>query len=68
MGKDHAVVWTLANDDIARCSGKLPLFLKEVGFAVQELLPRYKGVQFLLATKHAEAQVGGRHEKGDGAR
>jgi ubiquinone/menaquinone biosynthesis C-methylase UbiE len=32
-------------------AGKLPLFLKEVGFAVQELLPRYKGVQFLLATK-----------------
>ncbi len=49
-------------------AGKLPLFLKEVGFAVQELLPRYKGVQFLLATKDAEAQVGGRHENGDGAR
>ncbi len=49
-------------------AGKLPLFLKEVGFAVQELLPRYKGVQFLLATKDVEAQVGGRHENGDGAR
>jgi len=49
-------------------AGKLPLFLKEVGFAVQELLPRYKGVQFLLATKDAEAQVGGKHENGDGAR
>src|SRR6266704_1843636 len=32
-------------------AGKLPLFLKEVGFAVQELPPRYRGVQFLLATK-----------------
>ncbi len=32
-------------------AGKLPLFLEEAGFAVQELLPRYKGVQFLLATK-----------------
>lgn len=47
---------TLAQADEARYiqdnkAGKLPLFLKEVGFAVQELLPRYKGVQFLLATK-----------------
>jgi len=25
-------------------------------------------VQFLLATKDVEAQVGGRHENGDGAR
>jgi len=46
----------LAQADEARYNqdnkaGKLPLFLKEVGFAVQELLPRYKGVQFLLATK-----------------
>ena len=40
--------------------GKLPLFLKEVGFAVQELPPRYKGVHFLLATKDAEAQERGK--------
>ena len=39
--------------------GRLPIFLEEVGFAVQELPPRYKGVQFLLATKDAEAQEGG---------
>ena len=26
---------------------------------LQELRPRYKGVQFLLATKDAEAQEGG---------
>lgn len=31
--------------------GKLPLFLQEAGFAVQELSPRYRGVQFFLATK-----------------
>jgi ubiquinone/menaquinone biosynthesis C-methylase UbiE len=41
-------------------AGKLPLFLKEAGFAVQEMLPGYKGVQFLLATKDAEAQVEGK--------
>src|SRR6266699_247555 len=40
--------------------GKLPLFLKEAGFAVQELPPRYKGVQFLLAMKDADAQGRGR--------
>ena len=34
--------------------GKIPLFLKEAGFAVQELSPRYKGVQFLLATKNGD--------------
>ena len=39
--------------------GKLPLFLQEVGFAVQELRPRYKGVQFLLATKDAGVQEKG---------
>jgi len=32
-------------------AGRLPLFLEEAGFAVQELPPRYRGVQFLLATK-----------------
>jgi len=31
-------------------AGKLPLFLQEAGFAVQEILPRYKGVQLLLAS------------------
>ena len=36
--------------------GKLPLFLQEVGFAVQELRPGYRGVQFLLATKDPEEQ------------
>jgi ubiquinone/menaquinone biosynthesis C-methylase UbiE len=40
--------------------GKLPLFLEEVGFAVQELPPRYRGVQFLLAAKDAGAQEGGK--------
>jgi ubiquinone/menaquinone biosynthesis C-methylase UbiE len=40
--------------------GKLPLFLQDVGFAVQELRPRYRGVQFLLATKVAVAQEGGK--------
>lgn len=40
--------------------GRLPIFLEEVGFAVQELPPRYKGVQFLLAAKDAEAQEGGK--------
>ncbi len=32
-------------------AGRLPLFLEEAGFAAQELPPRYRGVQFLLATK-----------------
>src|SRR5216684_4512498 len=41
-------------------AGKLPLFLKEAGFAVQEMLPRYKGVQFLLAMKDAEAKARGK--------
>ena len=41
-------------------AGKLPLFLKEAGFAVQELLPRYRGVQFLLATKDAGVQERGK--------
>jgi ubiquinone/menaquinone biosynthesis C-methylase UbiE len=41
-------------------AGKLPLFLKEAGFAVQELLPRYRGVQFLLATKDAGVQGKGK--------
>lgn len=31
--------------------GKLPLFLEEAGFQVQEIPPRYKGIPFLLATK-----------------
>jgi ubiquinone/menaquinone biosynthesis C-methylase UbiE len=44
-------------------AGKLPLFLQEAGFAVQELPPRYKGIQFLLATKDAaSAKARGRHE------
>jgi ubiquinone/menaquinone biosynthesis C-methylase UbiE len=30
-------------------AGKLPLFLEEAGFTVQEQPPRYRGVQFLLA-------------------
>lgn len=29
--------------------GKLPVFLEEAGFAVQEVAPRYRGVQFLVA-------------------
>jgi len=40
-------------------AGKLPVFLKEVGFAVQELPPSYRGVQFLLATKDAGEQERG---------
>ena len=40
--------------------GKLPRFLKEAGFAVQELPPRYRGVQFLLATKDAGVQERGK--------
>ncbi len=40
--------------------GKLPLFLKEAGFAVLELLPRYKGVHFLLATKDTDGQERGK--------
>jgi len=47
--------------------GKLPFFLEEAGFAVQELPPRYKGVQFLLATKDASAKARGRHENSDSA-
>lgn len=31
--------------------GKLPLFLEEAGFRVEEMLPKYRGVQFLLARK-----------------
>ena len=31
--------------------GKLPVFIKEAGFAVQEVAPRYRGVQFLVARK-----------------
>jgi len=38
-------------------AGQLPLFLEEAGFAVQELPPRYKGIQFLLATKDAAVQL-----------
>jgi len=45
-------------------AGKLPLFLQEAGFAVQEILPRYKGVQFLLATKDAEVQIDERYPEG----
>ena len=41
-------------------AGKLPLFLKGIGFAVQELPPRYKEVQFLLATKDAGVQESGK--------
>ena len=37
----------------------LPRFLQEVGFAVQELPPSYRGVQFLLATKDAGEQERG---------
>lgn len=33
--------------------GRLLLFLRETGFEVQELSPRYKGVHFLLATKES---------------
>jgi len=40
--------------------GKLPRFLKEAGVAVQELPPRYRGVQFLLATKDAGVQERGK--------
>ena len=40
--------------------GKLPSFLKEAGFAVRELPPRYRGVQFLLATKDAGVQERGK--------
>ncbi len=32
-------------------AGRLPQFLQAAGFAVQELPPCYRGVQFLLATK-----------------
>jgi hypothetical protein len=32
-------------------AGKLLLLLQEAGVAVQEMFPRYKGVQFLLATR-----------------
>jgi len=41
-------------------AGKLPLFLKDAGFSVQELPPRYRGVQFLLAMKDAGAQERGK--------
>lgn len=56
---------TLVQADEARYiqdnkEGKLPRFLKEVGFVVQEILPRYRGVQFLLATKDAGAQERGK--------
>ncbi len=40
--------------------GKLPRFLKEAGVAVQELPPRYRSVQFLLATKDAGVQERGK--------
>jgi len=40
--------------------GKSPRFLKKAGFAVQELPPRYRGVQFLLATKDAGMQERGK--------
>ncbi len=52
-----AVATLMGSDEIRYLqdnkAGKLPLFLEEAGFVVQELLPRYKGVQFLLATKEA---------------
>lgn len=35
----------------ANLAGKLPKFLKDAGFEVNEAAPRYKGVQFLLARK-----------------
>ncbi len=44
-------------------AGKPPLFLEEAGFAVQELLPRYKGVQFLLATKEALLSLASGHDR-----
>lgn len=31
--------------------GRLPLFVEDAGFAVKEIYPKYRGVQFLLARK-----------------
>lgn len=38
-------------------NGKLPLFLSEAGFHVKEVLPRYRGIQFLLATKQERVLI-----------
>lgn len=32
-------------------AGKIPAFLEEAGFRLKELIPRYHGIQFLLAKK-----------------
>ena len=37
--------------------GKLPVFLEEAGFAVEEVAPRYRGVHFLVACKEAPYQA-----------
>lgn len=31
--------------------GKLPIFLEEAGFKVKDIPPKYRGIQFILATK-----------------